>query len=240
MSSENLDFESQVIHAGGHVDPLGSAVTPIYQSSTFKFRNVDHGAQCFSGESDGYIYTRIGNPTIKDLENTMAVLENGFGGIATSSGMGAVNTLYMTYLSAGSHIICHEAVYGPSRVILETIYSRFGVEATMVDTTKLDEVRKAFRPNTKLLYTETPANPTMGISDLAALAELAHEHNVLLAVDNTFCSPYLQKPLNLGADIVVHSMTKFINGHADIVAGMIVAKTEVDYKKLRPVMINLG
>jgi methionine-gamma-lyase len=154
--------------------------------------------------------------------------------------MGAVNTVYMTYLGAGSHIICHEAVYGPSRVILETTYSRFGVESTLVDTTNLDEVRKAFRPNTKLLFTETPANPTMGISDLAALAELAHAHGVPMAVDNTFCSPYLQKPLDLGADVVLHSMTKFINGHADIVAGMIVAKTEADYKKLRSVMINLG
>jgi methionine-gamma-lyase len=240
MSSEKLDFESLLIHAGGHVDSLGSAVTPIYQSSTFKFRNADHGAQCFSGESDGYIYTRLGNPTIKELENTMAVLENGFGGIATSSGMGAVNTLYMAYLGAGSHIICHEAVYGPSRVILETIYNRFGVESTIIDTSDIEKVRKAFRPNTKLLYTETPANPTMSISDLPALAGLAHEHSVPLAVDNTFCSPYLQKPLDLGADVVLHSMTKFINGHADIVAGMLVAKTEADYKKLRPIMMNLG
>jgi methionine-gamma-lyase len=240
MSSVKLEFESQLIHEGGFEDSLGSAVTPIYQSSTFKFRNVDHGAQCFAGESDGFIYTRIGNPTIKELEKTMAALENGFGGIATSSGMGAVNTVYMAYLGQGDHVICHEAVYGPSRVILETIYSKFGVEYTMVDTTDLELVKKAFRPNTKLLYTETPANPTMGISDLPALAELAHSHGVSMVVDNTFCSPYLQKPLDLGADVVLHSMTKFINGHADIVAGMVVAKTEADYKKLRSVMINLG
>jgi methionine-gamma-lyase len=240
MSSKKLDFESQLIHAGSFEDALGSAVTPIYQSSTFKFRNVDEGARCFTGESDGYIYTRIANPTIRELENTMAELEKGFGGIATSSGMGAVNTLYMAFLGQGSHIICHEAVYGPSRIILESIYSRFGVEYSMVDTTNIENVRKAFRPNTKLLYTETPANPTMGISDLAALAKLAHQHGVPLAVDNTFCSPYLQRPLELGADIVIHSMTKFINGHADVVAGMIVAKNEDDYKKLRSVMINLG
>jgi methionine-gamma-lyase len=240
MSSEKLDFESLLIHAGGHDDPLGSAVTPIYQSSTFKFRNADHGAQCFSGESDGYIYTRLGNPTITDLENTIAALENGFGGIATSSGMGAVNTLYLTYLGAGSHIICHEAVYGPSRVILDTIYSRFGVEYSIIDTSDIESVKAAFRPNTRLLYTETPANPTMSISDLAALAELAHQHGVPLAVDNTFCSPYLQKPLDLGADIVLHSMTKFINGHADVVAGMLVAKSGAEYKKLRSVMMNLG
>jgi len=240
MSSAKLDFESKLIHEGGFEDALGSAVTPIYQSSTFKFKNADHGAKCFSGESDGYIYTRIANPTIKELERTMAALENGFGGIATSSGMGAVNTVYMTYLNQGDHIICHEAVYGPSRVILETIYSRFGVEYSLVDTTNLEDVRKAFRPNTKLLYTETPANPTIGISDLAALADLAHSHGVPLAVDNTFCSPYLQRPLELGADVVLHSMTKFINGHADIVAGMIVAKNEGDYKRMRSVMVNLG
>ncbi|HOX76404.1 MAG TPA: PLP-dependent aspartate aminotransferase family protein [Bacteroidales bacterium] len=240
MSSAKLDFESKLIHEGGFEDELGSAVTPIYQASTFKFRNADHGAQCFSGESDGYIYTRLGNPTIKELEKTLAALENGFGGIATSSGMGAVNTVYMAYLGQGSHVICHEAVYGPSRVVLETIYTRFGVEYTMVDTTDIEKVKTAFRPNTKLLFTETPANPTMGISDLPALAELAHSHNVPLVVDNTFCSPYLQNPLDLGADIVLHSMTKFINGHADIVAGMIVAKKEEDYKKLRGIMTNLG
>jgi len=240
MSSAKIDFESKLIHEGGFEDALGSAVTPIYQSSTFKFKNADHGAQCFSGESDGYIYTRIANPTIRELENTMASLENGFGGIATSSGMGAVNTVYMTYLNQGDHVICHEAVYGPSRVVLESIYSRFGVEYSMVDTTDLDKVRQAFRKNTKLLFTETPANPTMGISDLAALSELAHKHGVPVVVDNTFCSPYLQKPLDLGVDVVLHSMTKFINGHADIVAGMIVAKDEADYKRMRGVMVNLG
>lgn len=240
MSKAKMDFESKLIHEGGFEDTLGSAVTPIYQSSTFKFRNVDHGAQCFSGESDGFIYTRLGNPTIQELEKTMAALENGFGGIATSSGMGAVNVVYMAFLGKGEHVICHEAVYGPSRVILESIYSRFGVEFTFVDTTDIEKVKQAFRPNTRLLYTETPANPTMGISDLSALAQLAHSHNVPLVVDNTFSSPYLQKPLDFGADVVLHSMTKFINGHADVVAGMLVTKTEADYKKLRSVMTNLG
>jgi len=240
MSSEKLNFKSRVIHAGEFEDSLGSAIVPIYQTSTFKFKSADHGAQCFTGESEGYIYTRLANPTIRELERAVANLENGYDGIATSSGMGAVNTIYMAFLGSGSHIICHEAVYGPSRTILETIYPRFGVECTIVDTTRIEEVRKAFRPNTKLLYTETPSNPTIGISDLRALAGLAHEHHVPLAVDNTFCSPYLQKPLDLGADIVLHSMTKFINGHADVVAGMIVTKKEEHYKMLRPVMMNMG
>lgn len=240
MSHDELGFESRLIHAGGFEDPLGSATVPIYQASTFKFRSADHGAQCFSGESDGYIYTRLGNPTIGELEKTMANLENGFGGIATSSGMGALNTVYMAYLGQGKHIICHEAVYGPSRVILDNIYRRFGVEVSFVDTTQIEQVEKAFRPNTALLYTETPANPTIGISDLAALSSLAHSHGVPIVVDNTFCSPYLQKPLDFGVDVVLHSMTKFINGHADIVAGMLVAKREEDYRKLRSIMSNLG
>jgi methionine-gamma-lyase len=146
----------------------------------------------------------------------------------------------MTYLGKGKHIICHEAVYGPSRIILDSIYMRFGVEVSFVDTTKLEEVKSAFRPNTALLYTETPANPTMGISDLEALAKIAHNNNIPIVVDNTFCSPYLQRPLDFGVDVVLHSMTKFINGHADIVAGMLVAKREEDYRRLRSTMSNLG
>ncbi len=240
MNLKDAGFNSKLIHSGGITDPKGSAVTPIYQTSTFSFKSAQEGAKCFSGESDGYIYTRIGNPTILDLERTVADLENGFGGIATSSGMGAVNTVYMTYLGHGSHVVCTQAVYGPSRGVLETIYPRFGVEASFVDTSNLEELEKAIQENTKLIYLETPANPTMQVTDIAAVCKIAHKHNIPVCVDNTFCSPYLQKPLDLGADIVLHSMTKFINGHADIVAGIIVTKTEEEFKKIRPIMINLG
>jgi methionine-gamma-lyase len=240
MNLKDAGFNSKLIHSGGVTDSKGSAVTPIYQTSTFSFKSAKEGAKCFSGESDGFIYTRIGNPTILDLERTVADLENGFGGIATSSGMGAVNTVYMTYLGQGSHVVCTQAVYGPSRGVLETIYPRFGVESTFVDSSNLKELEDAIQENTKLIYLETPANPTMQITDIAAVCEIAHKHNIPVCVDNTFCSPYLQKPLDLGADIVLHSMTKFINGHADIVAGIIVTKTEEEFKKLRPVMINLG
>lgn len=237
---DDLGFNSKLIHAGGVEDPLGSAVVPIYQTSTFKFRNADHGAQCFSGESDGYIYTRIGNPTIKALENAMAALENGYGGIAASSGMGAISTVYMALLENGGHIVSHDAVYGPARGIMQTIMFRFGVTYTYLDTSDIEAVKKAIRPNTKLIYTETPANPTMTISDLAALSQVAHAHQIPLVVDNTFCSPYLQRPLELGADVVLHSMTKYINGHADIVGGIIVAKEKKYYDIIRPVMVNMG
>lgn len=240
MGLKKRGFNSKLIHSGGIKDALGSAVTPIYQTSTFSFKSAEHGSKCFSGESDGYIYTRIGNPTILDLERTMADLENGFGGIATSSGMGAVNTVYMTYLGSGDHVLCTEAVYGPSRGVLENIYPKFGIEASFVNTSDLEAIKEAMLPNTKLIFLESPANPTMQITDIAAVCEIAHKRNIPVCIDNTFASPYLQKPLDLGADIVLHSMTKFINGHADIVAGMIVTKTEEDFKKLRPMMINLG
>ncbi len=240
MDTKKAGFNSKLIHAGGFHDTKGSAVTPIYQTSTFSFQSADHGAACFAGESDGYIYTRLGNPNIEELEKTVAELENGFGGIATSSGMAAVNIVYLGLLSAGDHMVSHNAVYGPSRSVMESLYPKFNVESTYVDATHIENVLNAIRPNTKVLYIETPANPTIGITDLKAMAKIAKEHHLKLVVDNTFCSPYLQKPLDLGADIVLHSMTKFINGHADIVAGMVVTKTEEDYKLLKPVMMNVG
>lgn len=240
MDTKDKGFTSKLVHAGGISDPLGSAVTPIYQTSTFSFRDADHGARCFSGEEKGYIYTRLGNPNIEELEVTVAQLENGCGGVATSSGMAAVNTVYMALLGQGDHMISHNAVYGPSRGVMEKLFPKWGVESTYVDATHIAEIEKAIQPNTKLLYLETPANPTIGITDLVAACELAHKHNILVCVDNTFCSPYIQRPLDLGADIVLHSMTKFINGHADIVGGMVVAKDPKIYSELRYVMMNVG
>lgn len=240
MKKHKMRFNSALIHGGATEDPYGSAVTPIYQTSTFSFQNADHGAQCFAGESKGYIYTRIGNPTIKALEQAVAILEGGYDGIAAASGMGAISTVYMGLLSAGGHIVSHNAIYGPARGIIETIFPKFGVECSYIDASNISNVEPAIRPNTKLIYIETPANPTMDITDIKAVAEIAHRHGLPLVVDNTFCSPYLQRPLELGADIVLHSMTKFINGHADIVGGIIVTKDKHYYDILRPVMVNLG
>ena len=240
MDTKNSGFDTKLVHAGQFKDQFGSATVPIYQTSTFAFESADHGASCFSGKSDGYIYTRIGNPTIGALEDAVAELENGYRGVATGSGMGAVTAVYFAMLGAGSHIVSHNAVYGPSRGVMETFFRKFGVESTYVDASVADNVLNAIQENTKLIYLETPANPTMDITDLEAVVKIAKEHNIPVCVDNTFCSPYLQKPLDMGVDIVLHSMTKFINGHADIVAGMVVTKTEEHYQNIRNAMVNIG
>lgn len=237
---QDKNFDTLQVHAGHKQDHYKAVTPPIYQTSTFAFEDADDGAACFAGENDGYIYTRLGNPTIRHLEDAVAVLEGGFGGIACASGMAAVTTVYMGFLGAGSHIVSTDAVYGASRGVLEKHFSRFGVEATFIDTTKTELIEAAIRPNTKLLYIETPANPTIGITDIAACAEIAHRHGIRLVVDNTFCSPYLQQPLALGADIVLHSITKFINGHADVVGGVLVTKTAEDHKFLYNVMTSMG
>ena len=240
MDTSNKGFSSKLIHAGGITDEKGSAVTPIYQTSTFRFKNADEGARFFSGEEKGYIYTRLGNPTTEDLENTVAELEKAYGGLATASGMAAVNTVYQTLLGAGDHMISHNSLYGPSRGIMEKHYPKWGIESDFVDATKIEEIEKAIKPNTRLLYLETPANPTMGVTDLKAACDLAKKHNIITCVDNTFCSPYLQRPIEFGADIVLHSMTKFINGHADIVGGIVLARDKTLFEELKYVMVNMG
>ena len=231
---------TRIIHAGQHVDPqTGAVATPIYQTSTFAFRDADHGAACFGGEP-GYKYTRLGNPTTEALENNIAQLEGGCGGLGAASGMAAVNMVYLTLLGQGAHAVATESLYGPSRMILETEYPRFGVESTFVDTSDPENLAAAMRDETKLVYLETPANPTLKLADIAACAEIAHAKGALLTVDNTFASPYLQNPLELGADIVLHSMTKFINGHTDVVAGMVVAKDPDMLARLAKVHYNIG
>jgi len=240
MTTKHQGVHTKLIHAGHRPDPTGAVTVPIYQSSTFAFRSAKHGAALFAGEEDGFIYTRIGNPTIRALEDCAAELENGYGGIATSSGMGAVATVYMALLDQGAHMVSTASVYGPSRGLVEKHLARFGVTASFVDTTDLDNVRRALRPNTKVIYVETPSNPAMQVTDLRATAELARTHGCVLVVDNTFASPYLQKPLDLGADVSLHSVTKFINGHADVVGGLIVTRSEDMWRRIRPLMVTLG
>jgi len=240
MDTRKLGFDSKLIHAGDFHDEYGSAVTPIYQTSTFSFKSAQHGADCFSGKDKGYIYTRIGNPTINALENKLAELENGYRGVALASGMAAVTTVYMTFLEQGAHMISTGSVYGPTRAVVASHFEKFGVEATFTDTSVLENIEKAIKPNTKLLYLETPANPTIQLTDIRKASEIAHKHGIIVVVDNTFSSPYLQKPLDLGADVALHSLTKFINGHADIVGGALIAKDEDVYNKIRKTMTYMG
>jgi methionine-gamma-lyase len=241
MTSKKRGPNTESIHAGAHPDPLFGAVSvPIYQSSTFAFDSVDQGARRFSGDEDGFIYTRMGNPTTAALEEAVATLEGGWGAMATGSGMAAITTVFFTYLEAGAHLIGTDAVYGPSRGVIEKHFSRFGVLYDFVDTSDLDEVRAAIRPETRMLYIETPENPTIRVTDIAGCAEIAREHGLLLVVDNTFATPILQRPFELGADIIVHSMTKFLNGHADVVAGIIVANTEEQWKQMRGALNHHG
>jgi methionine-gamma-lyase len=241
MSGEPREFDTEAIHAGSTPDALYGAVSvPIYQTSTFAFDSVDQGAGRFAGTEDGYIYTRMGNPTVAALEEAVALLEDGARALATSSGMAAIANVFFTYLEAGAHLVGTDSVYGPSRVVVEKYFSRFGVESSFVDTSDLETVRAALRPETTMLYIETPENPTIRLTDIAACAEIARDNGLLLVVDNTFATPLLQRPLGLGADIVVHSMTKFINGHADVVAGIIVTSTEEQYRRLRLALNHHG
>jgi methionine-gamma-lyase len=237
---ETTGFITRLVHAGTTPDAYGSAVTPIYQTSTFGFRSAREGADRFAGNAEGYIYTRLGNPTIHALEACVGELEKGLGGVATSSGMGAVMTAYMALLGQSNHVVSTASVYGPSRGLLEEHFARFGVTATFVDTSEVRNVENALRPETRMIYVESPSNPSMQVTDIRAVAGVAHACGCVLVVDNTFASPYLQKPLVLGAEVVLHSVTKFINGHADVVGGILVAGDAALLRRLRSVMIATG
>ncbi|PIE90733.1 MAG: methionine gamma-lyase [Acidobacteria bacterium] len=233
-------IETTCVHAGLEENEHLAVAPPIYQTSTFKFNNAEHGASLFAGKEKGYIYSRLLNPTVEALENAVAELEGGYKGIGTGSGMAAISTLFMSFVKAGDHVVCSESVYGPTTTLLKNILKDFGVEATFVDTSDLNAVEAAIQDNTKMIYVETPGNPTLVISDLSEISKLAKKAGARLAVDNTFCSPILQRPLSLGADLVIHSMTKYLNGHADVVAGMIVVSNEEDYKTCRNIMNHHG
>ncbi|GAB1354768.1 PLP-dependent aspartate aminotransferase family protein [Erysipelotrichia bacterium] len=241
MKHAEVKFDTACIHAGQAPDKLfGGVSVPIYQSSTFAFEDADQGAARFSGKDDGYKYTRIGNPTNAALERCVAELEGGKFGLATATGMSAISTVFMTFLGAGKHVVSTGSVYGPTRTILEKELTRFGVESTFVDSSDVNNVKNAIKKNTVMVYVETPANPTLSITDIAACAKVAHDAGAILVVDNTFCSPMLQKPLQLGADIVLHSMTKFLNGHSDVVAGMLVTSNQEMMKNMHRVICQMG
>ena len=238
--NKNIKFDSKCVHAGIGEYEFGPVVPPIYQTSTFKFENAAHGASLFKGEKEGYIYTRMSNPTVEAMEKSVAELEGGFKALGCASGMAAISTTFTAMLKANDHVICSKAVYGPTTTLLRTIFEKFNIETTFVETSEIDEVKKAFKPNTKVVYVETPGNPTLSITDIQKISKITHDNNAKLVVDNTFMSPALQQPLALGADVIVHSMTKFLNGHADVVGGIIVVNDEETYKEFRKVLNQMG
>jgi methionine-gamma-lyase len=236
----NGHFDTKCVHAGIGEYEFHPVVPPIYQTSTFEFESAEHGAALFSGEKKGYIYTRMLNPTIEAFENCVAELEGGHKSLGCASGMAAVHTVFASLTGTGDHVVCSSAVYGPTLTLLKTVMSKFGVETSVVDTFDLNETRKAMQKNTKVVFIETPGNPTLAITDIEAAAKIAHESGAKLVVDNTFMSPALQQPFSFGADVVMHSLTKFLNGHADVVGGVVVVKDEETYQVFRKVLNQTG
>lgn len=208
---EDLNFDSKAVHGAMGCEPLTGAVSfPIYQTSTFRHPEL--------GVSTGFDYTRLLNPTRQELERTLAILEEGKHGFAFSSGQ-AANMALFTWLNPGDHMILMDDIYGGTFRIATTIFGKYGIEYDFVDLSDLDAVKTKIKPNTKMIFIETPSNPLMKVADISALAELAHANGAIAVVDNTFLTPYFQRPLTLGADVVIHSATKYLGGHNDVIAG---------------------
>ncbi len=222
-----MEIDTKVVHGGQKPDGVTGAITPpIYQTSTFAFKDAEHGARLFKGEEEGYIYTRVGNPTIDLLAKKIALLESAEAGVVFASGLAAIFSTIITIAGSGDHIISDDTIYGGTYSQFNQVLSRLGISVTFVDTADLNRVEGAIKENTKLIFTETPANPTLKIVDIAGCAEIAHRHNIPLIVDNTFATPCLQRPIELGADVVVHSMTKYLGGHGDLIGGITVGTDE--------------
>lgn len=216
-------FETMVIHAGQEPDKgTGALSTPIFQTSTFCFETVEEGAAKFSKEIPGYVYSRGGNPTNRALEIKCAALEGGEDCVATASGMGAIGAVLLGLVKTGDHIVSGDTIYGGTSVVMRTNMPNLGIDVTFVDTTKPEEVEKAINERTKVIYFETVTNPTLKLADIEEIAKIAKKHGVKLVVDNTFSPPPILSPLKLGADFVIHSVTKYINGHGDVIGGVII------------------
>jgi methionine-gamma-lyase len=218
-----LGFATTAIHHGYNPqDHQGALVPPIYLTSTFTFPSAEYGGACFAGTESGHFYTRISNPTLALLEQRMAALEGGAAAIVFSSGMGAVTSALWTLLRPGQEILVDKTLYGCTFAFLHHGMAEFGVKVRHVDMSNLEAVAAAFSAETRVVYFETPANPNMRMVDIEAVAHIAKAKGALVVVDNTYCTPYLQKPLALGADVVLHSATKYISGHGDVTAGVVV------------------
>jgi len=237
-------FDTQAVHAGQEPDPVtGSVTPPIHMTTTFKLpepgpRLMD--ALFLRGDRPPHVYSRWSNPSVRTLEEKMAALEGAEAGVAFASGMAAVSSVLFTFLSAGDHVVASDVCYAGTAELLGLHAGRYGIEVSLVDTSDAEAVRKALRPNTRLVYIETPANPILRLTDIAAVADIAHQAGVPLVVDSTFATPVFQRPLSLGADFVLHSMTKYLGGHGDALGGIVVGAREEVHRIREGMLIHLG
>lgn len=234
MDKAKMSMETAVIHKGydssKHHDSLA---TPLYQTSTFSFATAEEGEDRFAGNTDGNIYSRLGNPTVRVLEERMAEIEFGEGALAFGSGMASVSAILIYLTKANDHVLCSRGIYGCTFGLLEIMEEKYGITHDLVSMTAEEEIEAAIKPETVCIYVETPINPTMELVNLEAVIKVAKKHGLRVVVDNTFCSPYLQNPLRIGADFVLHSATKYLNGHGDVIGGILVGKDADEMQHLR-------
>lgn len=222
---KNKQFTTKAIHEGYDAKEMkGSLVPPLFQTATFEFDSAEHGERSFSGEDDGYIYSRIGNPTVDVLEKRIAALEGAEAGLAFSSGMGAISAVLIALTKANDHIIASNGLYGCSFGLLKMFEEKYNMSLSLIDFSSEEEIRHHIKEETSVIYIETPINPTMKLIDLQLVSRIAKEHDIPVVVDNTFSTPYIQRPIELGCDVVVHSATKYLNGHGDVIAGLAVGE----------------
>lgn len=242
MKKGKMKVGTLCVHAGEAPDPLyGAHTTPIYQTSTFVFDSAEQGAARFAGEAEGYTYMRVmpNSPTHAVLVEKIAVLEGGEAGQTFSSGMAAITAVALSQLEKGDHLLSSDVVYGSTYSLFSSILTKFGIEVSFVDTSDLEKVKSNIKKNTKMIFLETPANPTLTVCDIAEISKMAGEIGALSVVDNTFATPYFQRPLTLGADVVVHSSTKYIGGHADLLGGVVAGRRDF-VKSMKSVVNTIG
>lgn len=226
-----FNLDTLALHAGQKPDPVtGARATPIYQTASYVFKNTDHAASIFNIERTGHVYSRISNPTNAVLEERIAALEGGIGAIATASGQAAIHLGITTLLSAGEHIVSSQSIYGGTHNLLAYTLPRFGIKTTFVNPCDLDAIKNAIRPNTRLVFGETVGNPGLEVLDIPKVSEIAHKAGLPLMIDSTFTTPYLCKPFTQGADIIVHSATKFLSGHGVVIGGLLVDSGQFDWE----------
>ena len=237
---QDYSIETQGIRAGQHRTPENEHSDAIFPTSSYVFESAQDAFERFSGKSEGNIYSRFTNPTVRAFEQRLAVMEGAERAMATSSGMAAINVVCLGLLSAGDHVICSRSVFGNTALMFKNIMQKFAIETTFVDLDDINAWTAAIKPNTKFLFLETPSNPLGNVADIKELAELAHANDALVIVDNVYCTPALQKPLSLGADLVVHSATKYIDGQGRCIGGAVVGNDALIEEKIYPILRTAG